>query len=181
VLTQADIVICSTGAPHIVLHANAVAKAQNARDNRPLLIADLAVPRDADPQIGSIPGVTLANIDDLETIVKTSHPLTASIYQEVEAIVRQELDDFCQWCNARRCVPVIQALHSKAKAITQAEVEQTLHRLGPLTPRQERLVQAMGKAIAGKLLHEPTVRLRELSPDEELSTYLKLVQELYGI
>jgi glutamyl-tRNA reductase len=181
VLTQADIVICSTGAPHIVLHANAVAKAQTARNGRPLLIADLAVPRDADPQIGSIPGVTLANIDDLETIVKTSHPLTASIYREVKDIVRQELNGFCQWCNARRCVPVIQALHSKAEAITQAEVEQTLHRLGSLTPRQERLVQAMGKAIAGKLLHEPTVRLRELSPDEDLSTYLKMVQDLYGI
>ena len=181
VLTQADIVICSTGAPHIVLHADAVAKAQIARNDRPLLIADLAVPRDADPQIGSIPGVTLANIDDLETIVKTSHPLTASIYREVKDIVRQELNGFCQWCNARRCVPVIQALHSKAEAITQAEVEQTLHRLGSLTPRQERLVQAMGKAIAGKLLHEPTVRLRELSPDEDLSTYLEMVQDLYGI
>ena len=181
VLTQADIVICSTGAPHIVLHTEVVAKAQIARNGRPLLIADLAVPRDADPEIGSIPGVTLANIDDLETTVKTSHPLTASIYREVEVIVRQELDDFCQWCNARRCVPVIQALHNKAEAITQAEVEQTLRRLGPLTPRQERLVQAMGKAIAGKLLHEPTVRLRELSPDEDLPTYLKLVQDLYGI
>jgi glutamyl-tRNA reductase len=181
VLTQADIVICSTGAPHIVLHADAVAKAQQSREDRPLLIADLAVPRDADPKIGSLPGVTLANIDDLETIVKTSHPLTASIYQEVEVIVRQELDDFCQWCNARRCVPVIQALQNKAEAITRAEIEQTLHRLGPLTPRQERLVQAMGKTIAGKLLHEPTVRLRELSPDEDLSTYLKLVQDLYGI
>lgn len=181
VLMRADIVICSTGAPHIVLHTNAVEKAQKIRFGRPLLIADLAVPRDADPQIGSIPGVMLANIDDLEIIVKTSHPLTASIYQEVKAIVQQEFDEFRRWCNARRCVPLIQALHSRADAIIQAEVEQTLRRLGPLTSRQEQLVQAMGKAIAGKLLHEPTVRLRELSPDENLSTYLKLVQDLYGI
>lgn len=181
VLMQADIVICSTGAPHIVLRADAVEKAQKIRCGRPLLVADLAVPRDADPNIACIPGVRLANIDDLDIIVKTCHPLTASIYQEVEAIVQQELENFCRWYEARRCVPVIQALHNKAETICQAEVEQTLRRLGPLTPRQERLVQAMGKAIAGKLLHEPTVRLRELAPDEDLPTYLELVQDLYGI
>ena len=78
-------------------------------------------------------------------------------------------------------MPVIRALHNKAETIYQAEVEQTLRRLGPLTPHQERLVQAMGKAIASKLLHEPTVHLRELSADEDPSTYLELVQELYGI
>lgn len=181
VLTKVDIVICSTGAPHTVLHAGAVEKAQKARGNRPLLVADLAVPRDADPEIASIPGARLANIDDLEWIVKTSHPLTASVCQEVEAILQQELDEFCQWCHARRCAPVIQALSNKAEAICQSEIQQTLRRLGPLTPRQERLVQAMGKAIAGKLLHEPMVHLRQLAAEDDQAAYLKLVQELYGI
>lgn len=181
VLMQADIVICSAGAPHFVLHVDALEKAQKVRYGRPLLVADLAVPRDADPAIASIQGVQLANIDDLEIVVKTSHPLTASTCQEVDAIIGQELDSFCQWMNTRRCVPVIQALHNKAQTIYQTEIEQTLHRLGPLTPRQERLVQAMGKAIASKILHEPTVRLRELSSDEDISTYLELIQELYGI
>ncbi|MBC8336730.1 MAG: glutamyl-tRNA reductase [Anaerolineales bacterium] len=180
-LKQADIVICSTGAPHIVLHADAVEKAQKARDGRPLLVADLAVPRDADPEITSIPGVQLANIDDLGIVVKTSHPVTRSIYQKVEVIIQQEFDSFHQWYGARGCVPIIQALHSKAEIIYQAEVEKTLRRLGSLTPHQEQLVQAMGKAIVGKLLHEPTVHLRELSADEDPSTYLKLVQDLYGI
>jgi glutamyl-tRNA reductase len=181
VLTQADIVICSTGAPHIVLHAEAVSKAQKIRSGRPLLVADLAVPRDADPEIASISGVQLANIDDLDVIVKTEHPLTACVYQDVETIIGQELEDFSQWIRARRCVPVIQALHNKAENIYQAEVEKTLQRLGSLTPRQEQIVQAMGKAIASKLLHEPTVHLRELSQGEDPSTYLELVQELYGI
>ena len=134
-----------------------------------------------DPAIASIPGVQLANIDDLDVVVKTGHPVTKLIYQEVEAIIQQELEGFSQWVNARRCVPVIRALRDKAEIIYQAEIEQTLRRLGPLTPDQEKLVKAMGKAIANKLLHEPTVRLRELSPDEDPSTYLELVQELYGI
>lgn len=181
VLTGADIVVCSTGAPHIVLHTDAVAKAQKIRSSRPLLVADLAVPRDADPAIASIPGVQLANIDDLDVIVKIGHPLTTSIYQEVEVIVQQELEDFSQWLRTRRCVPVIQALHNKAEDIYQKEVEKTLQRLGPLTPKQERMVEAMGKAIANKLLHEPTVRLRELPPNEDPSPYLDLLQDLYGI
>jgi glutamyl-tRNA reductase len=131
--------------------------------------------------MATVPGVQLANIDDLESVVKTSFPLTASVCQEVEAIVQQEFEDFCRWLETRRCAPVIQALHNKAESIYQAEVERTLRRLGPLTPRQEKTVQAMGKAIACKLLHEPTVRLRELAPDEEFPAYLELIQDLYGI
>lgn len=181
VLQQADIVICSTGAPHLILHTEAVEKAQHFRHDRPLLIADLAVPRDADPDIATIPGVKLINIDDLEIIVKINHVLTASVCQEVEMIIQKELESFQQWCIARCCAPVIQALHLKAESIYQAEVEQTLRRLGHLTPHQERLVQAMGKAIAGKLLHEPTARLHDLSVDENISNYLELVQDLYGI
>ncbi len=180
-LAQADIVICSTGAPHVVLHVNTVSKAQKARHGRPLLIADLAMPRDADPQIASIPGVRLTNIDDLGTIAKTCHPLTASVCLAAEEIVRQELESFCHWYATRRCAPVIEALYQKAETICQAEVARTLRRLGPLTPHQERLVQAMGKAIVGKLLHEPTAYLRELPPDEDLSTCVEVVQNLYGL
>ena len=180
VLTQADIVICSTGAPHIVLSANVVAKAQKIRFERPLLVADLAVPRDADPQIADIPGVQLANIDDLDAIVKTSHPLTASIYQEVEESSAKSLTVSASGA-MRADVFLSFALHNKAEAICQAEVDQTLRRLGPLTPKQARLVEAMGKAIANKLLHEPTIHLRSLSSDEDPSAYLEVVQELYGI
>ena len=180
-LVRADIVICSTGAPHIVLHADTISKAQQARNGRPLLVADLAVPRDADPQIALIPGVRLVNIDDLDTVVKTCHPLTVSVCRAAEEIVRQELESFCQWCDARRCASVIQALHIKAETIYWTEVEQTLRRMGPLTPHQENLVQGMAKAIAAKLLHEPTRYLRELPPHEDISSSIEIVQELYGI
>ncbi len=180
-LAHADIVICSTGAPHIVLHAETVTRAQQARNGRPLLVADLAVPRDADPQIAALPGVHLTNIDDLEVVVKTSHPLTAAACQAVEAIAQQELENFCRWCAARRCASVIQALHVKAENIYRDEVEQTLRRMGPLTPHQQTLVQALGKSIAGKLLHEPTVCLRGLPPEQDISAYIEVVQELYGI
>lgn len=180
-LLQADIVICSTGAPHILLHAVTVQSTQALRHGRPLLVADLSVPRDAEPAIAMIPGVKLVNIDGLDLVAKTSHPLTASVCQQVEAIIQEEQARFQQWCAVRRCVPVIQALHHRADSIYQAEVEQTLRRLGSLTPQQERLVQAMGKAIAQKLLHEPTVRLRALAQEDDPAPYLELLQELYDV
>jgi glutamyl-tRNA reductase len=163
------------------LHTGTISKAQQLRQGRPLLVADLAVPRDADPAIAFIPGVRLTNIDDLAVAVKNGHTLAASLCQEVEAIVQEELDSFRRWCDARRCAPLIGALYLKAETIYQAEVEQTLRRLGPLTSRQERLVQAMGKAIAGKLLHEPTAWLRELPRDADISSYIEVIEHLYGI
>ena len=181
VLMQADIVICSTGAPHIVLHADTVVKAQQDRNGRPLLVADLAVPRDADPEIASIPGVTLTNIDGLEVIVKTKHPVTTSICQEVEVILQQELESFIQWVGTRRCAPIIQALHSKAETIYQEEVQRTLNKLGPLTPAQEKSVQAMGKAIASKLLREPITYLKETPLELDASEVSELVKVLFGL
>jgi glutamyl-tRNA reductase len=181
VLTQADIVICSTGAPHIVLHADTVATAQQERNGRPLLVADLAVPRDADPDIASIPGVTLTNIDGLDVIVKTSHPLTKSICQEVEVIAQQELESFIRWFDTRRCVPIIQALHGKAETICQEEVQRTLKKLGPLTPAQEKSVQAMGKAIVSKLLCEPITYLKETPSELDSPEVSKLVKRLFGL
>lgn len=180
-LLQADIVICSTGAPHILLHAETVAQTQALRQDRHLLIADLSVPRDADPAIACLPGVKLVNIDDLDQIARHSLRLVAPVCQQVEALIHEELEGFQQWLGTRRCAPLIQALHQQAETIYQAEVEHTLRRMGPLTPQQERMVQAMGKAIAAKLLHEPTVRLRTLAQAEDPTPYLELLQELYNI
>ena len=163
------------------MHLDTVSEAQRARLGRPLLIVDLAVPRDVEPQIASIPGVSLTNIDDLGTNVKTRHPLTASVCRAAEEIVRQEQEAFCRWYAARRCAPVIEALYQKAEAVYEAEVTEAIRRLGPLTPRQEHLVQALGKSIVGKLLHEPATCLRELPQDEDLSAYIEVVQDLYGI
>ncbi len=180
-LVIADIVICSTGAPHIVLHAGTVQAAMRTRANRPLLVADLAVPRDADPEIQDIPGVHLTDIDGLETLVQVRHPVVAAVQEAAESIVCQELREFQVWFDARRFVPLIQALREKADAICQDQVEQTLGRLGDLTPQQQQAIQAMGKAIVGKLLHEPIVRLKEPPSDISSAEYIALVQSLFGL
>jgi glutamyl-tRNA reductase len=180
-LIQTDIVICSTGAPHIVLHLEDVRVALAARPGRPLLVVDLAVPRDADPAIGELPGVQLADIDDLESLVQAHHPLAAAVRQAAEALVRDELDNFRAWYHARLSVPVIRALQARADGICQAELERTLRRLGDLTPQQQRAIEAMLHAIVGKLLHEPIVHLKDPPPGVSHAEYADLAQTLFGL
>ncbi|UCC89567.1 MAG: glutamyl-tRNA reductase [Anaerolineales bacterium] len=180
-LIQADIVICSTGAPHIVLHVEDVQVVLAARPDRPLLIIDLAVPRDVDPAIGELPGVWLADIDDLETQVQAHHPLVVAVRRAAETIVDEELNDFKSWHNARLSVPVIRALRARADAICQAELERTLRRLGDLTPQQQHAIETMGHAIVSKLLHEPILHLKDPPHGISRAQYLDLTQTLFGL
>jgi glutamyl-tRNA reductase len=204
-LAAADIVICSTGAPHLVLHAHDVERALSANirtcsavapvyptqpptshivhrtSNIQLLIADLAVPRDADPAIAALPGVRLADIDDLEAIVRANHPLAAGVRAAAETIVAEELAAFRAWQAGRAGVPLIQALRARADAICQAEVARTLPRLGDLTPRQQEIVAALAHAVANKLLHDPIVHLKAPPAGETPADYLRTAEELFGL
>jgi glutamyl-tRNA reductase len=192
-LAAADIVICSTGAPHLVLHAADVRRALAANIQRPtsniqhrtsniqLLIVDLAVPRDADPAIAALPGVRLADIDDLEAIVRANHPLAAGVRDAAEAIVAEELAAFRAWQAGRACVPLIQALRARADAICQAEVARTLPRLGDLTPRQQEMIAALARAVANKLLHDPIVHLKAPPAGQAQADYVRAAEELFGL
>lgn len=199
-LAAADIVVCSTGAPHLVLHADDVRRALQLRPQPPasslqlpapgsqppassfqLLVADLAVPRDADPAIAAIPGVRLADIDDLEALVQANHPLAVAVRQAAEGIVAEELAGFRAWQAARCCAPVIQALRARADAICQAEVARTLPRLGDLSPRQQEIVAAMARAIANKLLHDPIVNLKTHANGHPADDYVDWANRLFGL
>lgn len=180
-LAQADIVVCSTGAPHIVLHTEQVAQAMQARPQRPLLVADLAVPRDADPAIAGLTGVTLTYLDGLEHLAQERFPVAAATLEAAEAIIAAEAGEYWAWYEARRSAPLIQALRRKADAICAAEVSHTLRRLdGRLTPAEQQAVEAMAHAIVNKLLHDPISALKEAggSQNEDL---LAWIEELYGL
>jgi glutamyl-tRNA reductase len=155
--------------------------AMHARPGHPLLVTDLAVPRDADPAIGDLPDVQLADIDDLDALVQAHHPLAVAVRQAAEEIVRDELSGFWTWYDARLSVPVIQALQARASAIRQAELERALRRLGDLTPQQQRAVEVMAQAIIGKLLHEPIVHLKHPPPGISRAEYIDLTQMLFGL
>ena len=181
-LVEADIVICSTGAPHTVLHTGMVQSAMQQRPKRPLLVADLAVPRDADPEIGCLVGVTLTDLDDLEALTQVRHPLTAEILEAAQELCRQGAADYEEWLATRQRVPVIQALRTKANLICEQELEHTLRRLGPdLSADQQRAIRVMAQAIVNKLLHEPINAIKDPPEDVSSEAYLDWVQNFYGL
>lgn len=182
-LPRADIVICSTSAPHIVLHLPAVQAALPFRSGKPLLIADLAVPRNADPAIAGLPGVELLNIDDLALDLHNfsiDNPADSSL-AAVEAILETEYGYFQRWWAARRCAPLIQSLREQAETIISTELERTLRRLGPLTAGQEQVLRQMGQGLVKKFLHAPVTWLHNLPPDENPDPYLALVEDLFNL
>ncbi len=180
-LPKADIVICSTGAPHIVLHAQQVKNAMATRPDKPLLVIDLAMPRDADPKIRDIPNTCLKGIDDLQELAEQTQPLTAKALSDAEYIVNEELLAFKNWYQAYQNAPLIRSLRSKADTILQTELEHTLKKLGELTPEQQQAITLMGHSIVNKLLHDPFICLRKPSEISPQMTPLEIVQTVFGL
>jgi glutamyl-tRNA reductase len=152
-----------------------------SRPDRPLLVADLAIPRDADPAIGDIPNTGLYSIDDLSGLVQERYPVTAEAWRDAEDIVEAGLSAFVDWCETRYAVPLIRSLRAKADGIVQAETESTLQRLGPLSLEQQAAIEHLGQAIVNKLLHEPICCLKNRPEIIQQSETFELVQALFGL
>lgn len=180
-LDLADIVICSTGAPHIVLHQADVTAAMHKRPDHPMLVADLAIPRDADPAISNLANVELFAIDDLSELVQDRHPLTAEALRGAKTIIAEELAYFERWCEARRAAPLIRSLRAKAEIIVKKEIERTLSRMGTVSPEQKNALEHMGQAIINKILHEPITCLKNQTEIVQKDETLELVEALFGL
>ena len=173
-LAEVDIVISSTGAPGFVLKPPQVQEAMAARQGRPLLLIDIAVPRDIDPQVKEIAGVGLYDIDDLQAISRVSLKERQQEAQKVEALVAEEVERARRWWQAQDAVPTIVALKDRAEAIRQQEVGKTLKSLG-LPPHGRERMDALTRAIVNKLLHHPLVHLKR-DP-----RYQEVVRELFDL
>lgn len=177
----ADIVICSTGAPHIVLHHDMVAGAMAERNGRPLLVVDLAVPRDADPKIGELGSVRLADIDDLDELVQRRDPVNAATRAQVAEIVEAGCYDFAIWCAERECAPLIRALHAKAESICREQVALTARKLGDASPETQEALEKMSQAIVAQLLHDPIRYLKLHAEVDADKGYANVVEKLFGL
>ncbi len=154
-LVEADILISSTSAPHIILQSQQIEDAMRAREGRPLYLIDLAVPRDIDPDSASLPGVYLHNIDDLQEVVRTTLQERESALPVIEAMIAAETARFGEWWRARSTAPTIRELRARAEDVTRAELLRANAKLPNLSPREREVVEAMANRIAGKLLHGP--------------------------
>jgi glutamyl-tRNA reductase len=157
-LADADLVIVATGAPHIVLHESDLRAAMARRAPRPLVVIDLAVPRNVDPAARALPNVQLHDLDDLSAVVATHHPVAAPAIAAAEEIVAQQVAAFCAWQREREIAPRIVSLRAQAEEIRQAEVMKALERCN-LTPEQQRTIDAFAATLTNKLLYAATHHL----------------------
>jgi glutamyl-tRNA reductase len=186
-MANSELVVSSTGAAGMVIGPEVVREAfrmngtagHEGDGGRRLFLLDLAVPRDVDPAVREIPGVRLADIDDLREALAWRAPGTDAEVQRVRVIVAEEVARFASWRRASRLAPLIQALRDRGARIQASELARMAPRLSGLDPRQREAVEALASGIVAKLLHEPTVRLKELSGRGD--ALARSLAELFGL
>lgn len=180
-LATADIVISSTDAPHPILFHDDIARVMATRPTRPLVLIDIAVPRDLDPRIGEVKGAVLYDIDDLERVVEASISERTREAEKAEAIVGSEIRRFGEWRHGLAVAPTISSLRERAEEIRRAEMARIEGQLESLSEEDMERVEALTKAIVNKLLHEPTVRARAAAQNGEGMAQVEVLRHLFNL
>jgi glutamyl-tRNA reductase len=180
-LATVDVVIASTTAPDLVLEADTVARALRGRRGRRLLLVDLAVPRDLDPEIAELDGCYLYDIDDLEQIVAETLSGRRREADRAEGIVAAEAEKFHEWHASLDVLPAITSLRARAEEIREAELLKAESLLGRLDDSQRSAVEAVTAQIVNKLLHLPTVRMKQAAVAADGVLYAQTVRYLFGL
>jgi glutamyl-tRNA reductase len=179
-LVDADVVVSSTSAPGFVLTAELGATLRRRR-GRPVLLVDLAVPRDVDPALSSIDGCFVYDIDDLEAVVSASLQGRRAEAVQAERIVAAEVERFRAWQASLAVVPAIASLRAHAEEIRAAELARVESRLGRLPESERAVVDTVTAQIVNKLLHLPTVRMKEAAVTPDGLLYADVVRHLFGL
>jgi glutamyl-tRNA reductase len=162
-----------------VIQADLVRRVQHARQNRTLLLIDIAVPRDVEPSVGNLPNVFLYDIDALELLVRQNIGRREREIPKVEAIIRQEMDSFQRWYAGLEVTPLIRDLRDRFEAIRAREVDRYGHRFCGQDREQ---LDALTRGIVNKLLHDPTVNIRKFqSQGQEGFARLEGVRHLFDL
>jgi glutamyl-tRNA reductase len=180
-LAHADLLLTSTGATTVVLSAEALARALELRPGRPLLIVDLGMPRDIDPAAADLPGVSLLGLADVERFVAASLDERRKEVGPVRAIVAEEVDRWVETTAARQATPTVAALHQRAEELRTAELTRYRNRLAGLEPREREAVEALTRSLLAKLLHDPTVRLKDSAGSPKGERLAGALTELFDL
>jgi len=174
---EADVVVTSTGAPDFVIDVKTMYEAMSARQDRPLLIIDLAVPRDVEPAVGDMEGITLQTMNDLEAIAEANRRERETEALKVESIVDEEVDRFNTWWESRGMTPTIAGIRHWAEKLRAAEVAKTIARVDGLTAEHAERLEAMTKSLVKKLLHDPTKALLDRNDE----SFTQAARELFAL
>lgn len=179
-LAEADIVVSSTSSPHPIVGSEELALVMRERDGRELFLLDLAVPRDIDPACGDLDGVTLFDIDGLQAVVARNLQVRQGEATGAEAIVEDEIQRFANWLGTLEVVPTISALRRRANDVVEQVLAENSGRWEEASPRDLARIEAMAQAVAGRILHEPTIRMKTLNAGES-HRRLAILRELFGL
>jgi glutamyl-tRNA reductase len=179
-LEKADIVLSSTSSPHPIVGQDELELVMRGRPLRPLLLIDIAVPRDIDPACADIPGVTLRDIDDLQAVVARNISNRRSDVPRAEQIVEEEIQRFAVWLGQLDVRPTVAELRLHGNAIVDQVLAENDGLWESASTRDLARVQAATRAVMSRLLHEPTIRLKALDPDRSHGA-VKLVRELFAL
>jgi glutamyl-tRNA reductase len=180
-LAVADVVISATGAPHIIIHPEMVREAMSRRSDRQLVLVDIAVPRDVDPAVGEIPGVHLFDMDDLQESLDEALLARKQETPRVKEIIHQEMVALEEELRQVSVRPLIVGLRQKAEAIRQRELQRTLRHLGDVDQQTMEQLQHFSRSLVNKLLHDPTIRLKETADNRGPATFEEAVRQLFRL
>ena len=161
VLARVDLLLTGTGASSLMLEHGDFARVMAARHGRPLLVVDVAVPRDVDPSAAEVEGVTLLDMDDLRRFAEQGLSARQAEVGTVRALVDDEVERHLALASARQVAPLVGSLHRRGDDVVAAELERFRSRLTGLDDRQLEAVEALARGVVGKLLHGPTVQLKD--------------------
>jgi glutamyl-tRNA reductase len=176
-IAGADVVVSSTGAPEVVLEAADVRAAMAGRDDRPMFLLDLAVPRDVAPAAGNVPGVSVADIDALRARVVNDDELRE--IAKVRALIQEEVRRLAERRRVARLAPLLEALQARGERVRAGELARAAAKLSSLDAVEREAVEALTRSIVAKLLHDPMVRVKDLSAGGD--SHARLLAELFGI
>ena len=180
-LNEVDIIITATAAPHSVLTTEVARQALPRGRRYPLLIVDIALPRDVEPGVGEISNVFLYNIDDLQQVVDATLERRRAQVPQAERIIAEATDQFWAWYRSLEVVPLIRELRAHAEDIRRREVQKALRSMSNVSPDDAAAIDALTRQILAKVLHRPTVRLKEAASNGHEREVMRTMRYLLGL
>ncbi len=180
-LGRADIVVSATNSPHHIVEPDGLREVMESRRERPLLIVDIAVPRDVDPACREIPGVSLHDVDDVQAMVERNASGREAEARRAESVLETEHAGFERWLGSLEVLPTVAALRENADEIVRRVLAENEGRWESLSEADRRRLEKMASAIASRMLHEPTLRMKRSAEDEDAYVYVQALRELFGL
>jgi glutamyl-tRNA reductase len=179
-LLVSDIVVSSTASPHQIVGREELALVMEQREGRPLLIVDMAVPRDIDADARDLPGVTLYDMDDLQREAARSLSVQEGEATRARSLVAEETDRFTRWVASLDVVPTVSALRERGDAIVRQVLDENESRWVSLGDEDRARVELLARAVVSRLLHEPTLRLKG-AEGEDSYVYVQALRDLFAL